>query len=191
MNAVTKSLIELDADAACKVVLISSSRDSFCNGLDYSKLVQATVEKRKSTSAELSLAVRWVRYHYCTLKVLKCFLVLRNSDFIHTLATFKKTLIAGVTGQAIGIGVTILPLFDLVFASESSTFETPYGRIGQVPEACTAFSLSNKVNQTLVLFINTTKLYIITNFFLYIEKPAASHGWTRWCRNGSTAWSRQ
>lgn len=67
------------------------------------------------------------------------------------MATFKKTLIAGVNGTAVGIGVTILPLFDLVFASESSTFETPYGRIGQVPEACTAFSLSNKVNQTLVL----------------------------------------
>lgn len=58
MNAVTKTLVELDADSTCKVVLISSSRDSFCNGLDYSKLVQTTVEKRKTTSAELSLAVR-------------------------------------------------------------------------------------------------------------------------------------
>lgn len=66
------------------------------------------------------------------------------------MATFKKTLIAGVSGRIVGIGVIILPLFDIVFASDEATFETPYGRIGQVPEACTVFSLSNKVNQALV-----------------------------------------
>lgn len=58
MNAVTAELEKLDADHSCNVVLITSVRESFCNGLDYSKLVQPTMDKRKAFATELSTAVQ-------------------------------------------------------------------------------------------------------------------------------------
>lgn len=66
------------------------------------------------------------------------------------MATCKKPLIAGLNGHTVGIGVTILPLFDYVIATENSSFSTPYVKIGQIPEGYAIFSLTNKINQNLV-----------------------------------------
>lgn len=58
MDEVTKALKDLSTNTAVRAVLISSSNGSFCNGLDFSSLVQNTVDKRKQSSTELSTAVR-------------------------------------------------------------------------------------------------------------------------------------
>ena len=42
---------------------------------------------------------------------------------------------AAVNGVAHGLGVTLLPLFDVVFASDKATFATDYANLGQIPEA--------------------------------------------------------
>lgn len=127
MNAVTKALHNLSTDAACKLVVLSTATDTFCNGIDYSVLVPATPEKRKAAALELSNTVK---------------------NFINTLGSFKKPIIACVSGQNSGIGVTILPLFDVVFASKNATFETPYAKIGQIPEGITVLTASNKISQS-------------------------------------------
>lgn len=57
MREVCKALLTLDDDASCKVVLISSATATFCNGLDYSTLVQSSVDKRKNAAAELAAEV--------------------------------------------------------------------------------------------------------------------------------------
>uniref|UniRef100_H2YAR8 Enoyl-CoA hydratase n=1 Tax=Ciona savignyi TaxID=51511 RepID=H2YAR8_CIOSA len=57
-------------------------------------------------------------------------------EFVETMVKFPKPLIAAVNGPAIGIGVTCLPLCDVVYAAENATFMTPFTRIAIVPEAC-------------------------------------------------------
>lgn len=52
----------------------------------------------------------------------------------------EKPLITGVQGAAVGLGVAMLPLFDVVVASDASTFWTPYTRLGQGLEAGASFT---------------------------------------------------
>lgn len=62
-------------------------------------------------------------------------------------------MIAGIHGHTVGIGVTILPLFDIIFATNKASFSTPYVKIGQVPENGTLFVKSNKISHRLVSYI--------------------------------------
>lgn len=47
-------------------------------------------------------------------------------------------IVAAVNGPAVGIGVTLLPHCDVVFASTTATFWTPFARIAVVPEFCSS-----------------------------------------------------
>lgn len=79
-----------------------------------------------------------------------------DSQFIESLASFPKTLCAAVHGHCVGIGVTILPLFDVVLANQKTTFETPFARSGQLPEACSVLQMSTKVSQNAVSGLEPT-----------------------------------
>eukprot|EP01137_Pigoraptor_chileana_P034107 Opistho-2@26158 len=59
-------------------------------------------------------------------------------NFVDCVIEFPKVLIAGVNGPAVGIGVTILALCDLVYASDNATFSTPFTKLGLCPEACSS-----------------------------------------------------
>lgn len=71
-------------------------------------------------------------------------------DLIKELAAFNKPIVAGVQGAAIGLGVTILPLFDLVIASDKATFSTPYGKLGQIAEGAAVLTLSHSLGSAVV-----------------------------------------
>ena len=45
-----------------------------------------------------------------------------------------RPVIAAVNGLAIGMGVTLLPWFDLVYCAEEASFTIPFVRLGVVPE---------------------------------------------------------
>lgn len=75
------------------------------------------------------------------------------STFIQTIAEFKKPLFAAVSGRVIGIGVSILPLFDVVFANENASFEIVSSVIGQIPEGISVLSTTTKIPHTLVSIV--------------------------------------
>jgi len=56
-------------------------------------------------------------------------------NFIRRLPKVTKPMIAAVDGLAIGVGTTMLFHCDLVYASPSASFRTPFLDLGLVPEA--------------------------------------------------------
>jgi chromodomain protein Y len=69
------------------------------------------------------------------------------------LSSFPKLLVAAVNGAAVGLGVTLLPLFDIVYANDKAQFSSYYSRLGQVPEACASVLLpmASPVREMLLL----------------------------------------
>jgi enoyl-CoA hydratase/carnithine racemase len=63
------------------------------------------------------------------------------SDFILALSTFPKPIVAAVNGPAVGVGVAVLALCDIVYASDKASFYCPYARLCQTPEGCSSYTL--------------------------------------------------
>jgi enoyl-CoA hydratase/carnithine racemase len=64
-------------------------------------------------------------------------------DFLKTLATTRKPLLAGVDGLAIGVGTTLTFHCDMTIASDRSLFRTPFTDLAIVPEAASTLLLPN------------------------------------------------
>lgn len=59
---------------------------------------------------------------------------------MNTFIQFKKPIIVAVNGPAIGLGASILPLCDVVWANEKAWFQTPYTTFGQSPDGCSSLT---------------------------------------------------
>lgn len=60
-------------------------------------------------------------------------------QFLTTLSTFPKPVVAAVCGPAVGIGTTLLFHCDLIYAGDNAAFSMPFVNLGLCPEAASSY----------------------------------------------------
>ncbi|XP_064409473.1 chromodomain Y-like protein [Latimeria chalumnae] len=118
MREVQSALNTAAADDS-KLVLLSAVGSVFCCGLDFIYFIRRLTDERKRESTKMAEAIR---------------------NFVNTFIQFKKPIIVAVNGPAIGLGASILPLCDVVWANEKAWFQTPYTTFGQTPDGCSSLT---------------------------------------------------
>lgn len=91
-----------------------------------------------------------------------------NRNAVNQLASLEKPVIVGIQGAAVGMGVAILPLCDVVVASDAATFSTPYTRLGQGLEAAASFTFPN-IGKALV---SRGKIFQLPRYFMGVTLPS-------------------
>ncbi|XP_075432855.1 chromodomain Y-like protein 2 [Ascaphus truei] len=118
MKEVRRALCNASSDDS-KLLLLSAVGSVFCSGLDYSYLIGRLSSDRRKESSRIAEAIR---------------------DFVKAFIQFKKPIVVAINGPALGLGASILPLCDIVWASEKAWFQTPYATIRLTPAGCSSYT---------------------------------------------------
>ncbi len=104
-----ETLSRAETDASVRVVLFDAEGDAFTAGNDLGDFaaVASGALKREDMKAHL---------------------------FLNAIAAARKPYVAAVQGLAVGIGVTMLLHFDLVFVAEDAKLSLPFVDLGLVPK---------------------------------------------------------
>jgi enoyl-CoA hydratase/carnithine racemase len=124
-NALTASMYtalarvteEAAKDDGVRVVLLHGAGDSFTGGHDLHDFAQNPPGPSDSPQVRLFTA----------------------------LINFDKPIVAAVHGAAVGIGTTILPHCDFVYAGESAKFQMPFINLGLAPDFGSTFSFLARI----------------------------------------------
>jgi len=108
-----------------KAVILTGVGSVFCQGVDLLHLCCDNPETRRERAVELADAAE---------------------RLVLALSSFPKVLVAAVNGHVTGLGLSLLPLCDLVYASEKATFNSYAARLGHIPEGGASFSLGHLNN---------------------------------------------
>jgi enoyl-CoA hydratase/carnithine racemase len=102
----------------CHVVVLRSAGGAFCLGSDLNEADDAaTVEAFDQA----------------------------QNEFLRTLASFQKPIVAAVSGLAVGVGAAMLLHCDIVVASEFAAFEFSSAKLGRAPDALTCKLLESRI----------------------------------------------
>lgn len=134
LRELCEALNILKRDESVRIVLLTATGSTFCQGVDLTALQHHNIETRKKNAENL---VRGIK------------------DFLKALVQFPKPIVAGVNGNAMGLGVTMLPLFDVVIANDKAEFYLPYAKLGQVPEGGATYTFPNLFGK-----LQSTKLFL-------------------------------
>ncbi|XP_072236539.1 chromodomain Y-like protein 2 isoform X2 [Leuresthes tenuis] len=118
MKEVCRALGNAAADDS-KLLLLSSVGTVFCSGLEPSYLIGRLSTDRRKESTRIADALR---------------------DFVLAFIHFKKPIVAAINGPAMGLGASILPLCDVVWASERAWFQTPCAALHLTPSGCSSYT---------------------------------------------------
>ncbi len=99
-------------DPTASAVMVTGMGNIFSQGIDLTLLTHEGQQEKQRKSAEALAG--------CVRRLVLCLL------------SYPKVTVAAVNGMAVGLGVAILPYFDLVYASDRAVFRTDYVRLGQV-----------------------------------------------------------
>ncbi|XP_054621761.1 enoyl-CoA delta isomerase 2, mitochondrial [Dunckerocampus dactyliophorus] len=172
-NAITTEMYEEIIDAlqqaakdTCVLTVFTGAGDFYCSGNDlsnFTKIPEGGVEQMAKAGGEL----------------------LRR--YVKAYIDFPKPLVAVVNGPAVGISVTVLGMFDLVYATDSATFHTPFSQLGQSPEGCSSYTYprlmgSSKASEMLLFnkkltAVQACQLGLVTEVFP--DSSFQSEVWSR------------
>ena len=109
----SQALAKADLDDAVRVVLIRGAGKAFSSGVDLDSLATADPEELRTRFAAL----------------------------VGTLAGMTKPVVAAPHGVAVGFGMTLLLLCDVVLVAEGCSLRAPFTALGTVPEAGSSYLL--------------------------------------------------
>jgi enoyl-CoA hydratase/carnithine racemase len=112
------ALREAAADDAIRTLVLTNEGDFFCAGVDLNVLSGGGDGDMTSIT-----------------------------EIQHRILEFPKPIICAVNGMAVGMGVTILPYFDMVYAGDESSFHTPFVKIGIVLEYGSSYTLPRMIGR--------------------------------------------
>ena len=146
------ALIAMDNDSNINVIAVTGNGKYFSSGNDLSEFAKAFTAK--VSPKQLALLARE--------KLLK---------FTTSIINVRKPIICGVNGPALGIAVTMLNLFDIVYASNTATFQTPFSSLGQSPEGLSSYEFP-KVN---------ISHFILIRYLLYLYRKWVYQKQVKYC----------
>lgn len=123
-DALESALAAADADDDVRVAVLRGAGDCFTAGADVTLFLAAAGD---DAGAQAEAA--------------------KVGNVHRHLAAFTKPLIAAVHGQAIGMGTTMLPHCDLVYAAADASFLTPFVRLGLVQEFGSSYTLPRLIGR--------------------------------------------
>lgn len=103
-DALIQALEEADEKPGIRCVIITAEGDWFTSGNDIADMADKKSGKK-----------------------------LPGIQFLEALRDLRTPVIVAVNGNAAGVGLTMLLLADLAFASEKATFSAPFAQVGLVP----------------------------------------------------------
>lgn len=114
-GALADGLERAAANAAVRAILILSAGDSFTAGNDISSFVKQAAGEAPPPAGPSNV-----------------------SRFVRNIAACAKPIVAGVRGQAVGIGLTMLLHCDLVVVARDARLSAPFVNLALVPEAASS-----------------------------------------------------